>query len=550
MYGMGEPVKINNEVHMPVVETAENDEAGDTRTPEEKRLLKELRKKEEELQTMEAEHRYELERRINEEAEAKLKQFLVRRSESLEKERTEILDSAKREANALTADAKATTMSVIKKAETECIKLREEARREGHDQGYAEGRTESLEKYKTYIDAAGRLLSEINSRKEAYYISGEEEMRETVFELVRKVIGVELKADPAIIDGIIGEAAKNFRNSDYIKITLADDEISERFITDKKLMRDIIPYIPEIEIEFDDEAPEGTVIIDDGAEIVDASIPTQLDFLKEILRNTRGEDTEDEAEFMEEIKGRAHRRKSVTIGAGSETAEEIHPRAEAARGEAARGAARPAARAAEVETAAVETARPAAGAEMTADAETVRAAEEAGEQDMNETEITEAVMEETAMAETIEAAAQMAETVEAMAEMVKEAEAAEMAEAVETSLEIAEAVEAAAQMAEAVEARMADKTDAEAVETAAEIAEAVEAAAEMAEAVEAARKVKRNEAAAEIAEAVEEETAMAEAFEAAAEMASAVEAAAAEMETAAAKPKTTRKKKTAAAATE
>ena len=333
MYGMGEPVQINNEVDMPVAEP-DNEGAGDTRTPEEKRLMKELRKKEEELKTMEAEHRYEMENRINEEAEAKLKQFLVRRSESLEKERTEIIEAAKREAASLTADAKATTMSVIKKAETESIKLREEARREGHEQGYAEGRTESLEKYTKYIDAAGKLLGEINSRKEAYYISNEEEMRETIFEMVQKVIGVALKADPQIIDGIIGEAAKNFRNSDYIKITLADDEISERYITDKKLMRDIIPYIPEIEIEFDDEADEGTVIIDDGSEIVDAGIPTQLDFLKEILRNTRGENTEDEEEFMEEIKGRAHRRKSVTIGAGAETAEEIQPRVPGAADEA------------------------------------------------------------------------------------------------------------------------------------------------------------------------------------------------------------------------
>ena len=356
MYGMGEPVQINNKVYMP----EQDEETGEELSQEEVRL-KEL-KKEEEERAKEAERRIEMERRINEEAEAKLKQFLVRRSESLEKERTEIIEAAKKEAAAMAADAKATTMSVIKKAETECIKLREEARKEGHDQGYAEGRTESLEKYTKYIDAAGKLLGEINSRKEAYYISNEEEMRETVFEMVQKVIGVALKADPQIIDGIIGEAAKNFRNSDYIKITLADDEISERFITDKKLMRDIIPYIPEIEIEFDDEADEGTVIIDDGAEIVDASIPTQLDFLKEILRNTRGENTEDEEEFMEEIKGRSHRRKSVTIGAGSEVAEEIHPRVAEAAGAETEAAGAVMASAADEGAAGVETAAAAADA--------------------------------------------------------------------------------------------------------------------------------------------------------------------------------------------
>ena len=532
MYGMGEPVRINNEVAMPVAEVV-NEETGDTHTREEKRLMEELRKKEEELRTMEAEHRLELDRRINEESEAKLKQFLARRSESLEKERKEIIDAAKREANAITADAKSTTMSVIKKAESESIKLREEARREGHDQGYSEGRTESLEKYKKYIDAAGKLLSEINARKEAYYISGEEEMRETVFDMVRKVIGEELKADPAIIDGIIGEAAKTFRNSDYIKITLAEDEISERYVTDRKLMRDIIPYIPEIEIEFDDEAETGTVIIDNGSEIVDAGIPTQLDFLKEILRNTRGENTEDEEEFMEEIKGRTQRRKSITISAddpepavADRAVETASDRAAAVADRAMETAAEP--MAVEPEPVVFEPEpepvvkkpakkaepKPAKAAKTTRSARSTKTA-------------AKAVEEETAMAEAMEAAAEMTEAVEAAVKKSRAAEVLDMEEAVNAEVEMAEAMEAAAEMSQAFEA----ETE-EAFEAAAEIAEAMEAAAEMTEAVEAARKARRAEAAAEIAEAVNAGVEMAEAMEAASEMASAVEAAAEAVEAA------------------
>ncbi|MBQ7981531.1 MAG: hypothetical protein IJ305_07985 [Oscillospiraceae bacterium] len=142
------------------------------------------------------------------------------------------------------------------------------------------------------MDASGKLLSEINSRKEAYYISNEDELRTTVFEMVKKITRAELAADPKIIEGIIAEAAKNFRNSDYIKITLAEDDLTEKFRTDEKLIKEIIPFIPEVEIEFDDEAEEGTVILDNGSEIVDAGIPTQLDFLKEILNNTRGKTEE------------------------------------------------------------------------------------------------------------------------------------------------------------------------------------------------------------------------------------------------------------------
>ena len=296
VYGMGEPVVISNKVYIPS-EEPEEEEADTTEAEqqismeqllEEQRLEEQRRKEEEEAK----------ERRIREEIEIRFAQLVSEHKASMERERDEIIDQAKRQAEAMSADARAATISVINKAEKECIKLKELARQEGHtegyNEGYATGKEESIEKYKKFIDAAGKLLGEINSRKEAYYISNEEEMRDTVFELVQKITAAEIKTDPRVIDGIIGEAAKNFRNSDYIKITLAEDGISERYLTD--------------------EAEEGTVILDNGSEIVDAGIPTQLDFLKEILKNTRGESDGGDTE-SEEPRGLGRRKKTVTITA-------------------------------------------------------------------------------------------------------------------------------------------------------------------------------------------------------------------------------------------
>lgn len=274
-YEMGEPVTIDNTVYIPV----EDGETGETLSAEEMR-----RREEQEAAEKKAAEEY----RINEEVAKRVRVALAEKSAQLDKERAEIIEQAKKEAAAITADTKAATMAVMEKAQNECVILKEQAKNEGYDEGYASGREESLEKYKKYIDASGKLFSEINSRKEAYYISNEDELRNTVFEMVKKITRAELAANPKVIEGIIAEAAKNFRNSDYIKITLAEDELTERFRTDEKLIKELIPFVPEIEIEFDDEAEEGTVILDNGSEIVDAGIPTQLDFLKEILNNTRG----------------------------------------------------------------------------------------------------------------------------------------------------------------------------------------------------------------------------------------------------------------------
>lgn len=298
VYGNAEPVVIDNRVFIPT----EDEDTGEVISPEEQR-----RKEDEE--------RAERERRIQEEVDARVAQVLNDRSEALERERTRIIEDARNEASSITADAKAATMAVIDRANKECVKIKEIARQEGHTQGFAEGKEESLEKYKKYIDAAGNLLSEINARKEAYYISNEEDLRTTVFEVAQKVVHAELKASPEVIENILADAAKNFRNSDYIKIILKEEEMTERFKTDEKLINKIIPFIPDIEIVFDEDTEDGTIVLDNGSEIVDASIPTQLDFLKEILNNTRGVSGD---EGFEAVSIPAE-----TLGGGAEISEEF-----------------------------------------------------------------------------------------------------------------------------------------------------------------------------------------------------------------------------------
>ncbi len=278
MYEMGEPVRINNKVRMP---NEEEEEPQEDEISEEERLR------------MEKEEKAAEEKRFNDAVNAEIEKFMTNHKAAFERERDAVIAQAKKQAADMAADAKAATMSVLQKAEQECAVIKEQARKEGHDEGFAEGRKESIEKYEKYIDAAGKLLAEINSRKDAYYIANEDELRQTAFELTEKITMTELKTDPKILDGIIAEAAKNFRNSDYVKITLAEDEITERFKTDAKLINEIIPFIPEIEISFDSEAETGTVVIDNGSSIVDAGVPTQLEFLREIMKNTRGANSDD-----------------------------------------------------------------------------------------------------------------------------------------------------------------------------------------------------------------------------------------------------------------
>ncbi len=273
-YGGQEPVVIDNTVYIP----QENDDDNNFVSEEE------LRKKHLEEKAAE-------EKRFNDAVNAEVRRIIEMRSAELEQHRINILDAANKAAKATAEDAKKTTAAVLERASKECAILKEKAKAEGFKEGFDEGKKQSMEKCSKYIDASAQLLSDINAHKDAYYISNEKELRETLFLMVQKITKAELKTDPAVIERIIADAAKGFRNSDYIKISLADGEVSREIKTDEKLIKKLIPFIPDIDVEILPDAEEGTVILDNNQEIVDASVPTQLDFLKEILKNTREKTT-------------------------------------------------------------------------------------------------------------------------------------------------------------------------------------------------------------------------------------------------------------------
>ncbi len=273
-YGLGEPVTIDNTVVIP------SDEPEPEEVSEEDILLKQEEEKKAE------------EQRFRKTVDAEVARIIEARRGEIEQERSKIIETAKKSAQSMAEDAKSTTAAVLERASKECAILKEKAKAEGFKEGFDEGKRQSIEKCSKYVDASAQLLSDINARKDAYYIENEEELRETLFCMVEKITKEELKSDPQVIERIIADAAKAFRNSDYIKISLAEGEVSRKIKTDEKLIKQLIPYVPDIDIEILPDAEDGTVILDNGEEIADASVPTQLEFLKEILKNTRGDNND------------------------------------------------------------------------------------------------------------------------------------------------------------------------------------------------------------------------------------------------------------------
>jgi flagellar assembly protein FliH len=207
--------------------------------------------------------------------------------ERISREREEIIELAKKTAEGIREDARQTAIAAMEAAQQDAERIRIQANDDGYREGYAAAKEDALGKYTAAIDEAIRLLDEIKSRKDGYFRENEFELISLIYTICEKILHNELTQSPGIVRGIIADAAKAYRNSVSVKISLPDNEESRLITADGTFLRTILPHVRDIDIDILDDAPEGTVVLDDGHDVTDASVPTQLEFLKEILDNSR-----------------------------------------------------------------------------------------------------------------------------------------------------------------------------------------------------------------------------------------------------------------------
>lgn len=260
-----EPVFIDNTVIIPVKPIFSED------NPEDEDALRRRLEKER--------HEQEVQSEISRQVDAIKNQ--------LEQENAEFFQKSEHMRQKIINDAKAQADEIMKKVKLDAETELENARKKGFEEGFNAGRGEALSQCETYVKTAAQFLSEINSRKEAYFIQNEEKLLDISIEMTEKITLEELKTDKNVLFRIVEQAAKNFRNSDYIKISFAKGDVSREVVTDLEFIKTLVGNIPEIEVEVLPEAAEGTVILDNNSEIIDASVPTQLELLKEIMKNSK-----------------------------------------------------------------------------------------------------------------------------------------------------------------------------------------------------------------------------------------------------------------------
>lgn len=214
-------------------------------------------------------------------------QISERHRQELEQEKEKITGFYRAEGERALAEAREKAQKILsdteKQAQAEAIfeQSKADGFAKGHEDGYAAG----LDKCRDMLAELKRLSEQMVSDKAELFDSYEVEIFDTVMEIVNRITLNSLgQKDKAVIKKTIKEAGKSFRGSEYVKLTLSKTDVSEEMAADTDYFKKLFNNVKNVEVEVLKDAPSGTVIIDNGSEITDAGIQTQLKMIEELGR--------------------------------------------------------------------------------------------------------------------------------------------------------------------------------------------------------------------------------------------------------------------------
>lgn len=200
---------------------------------------------------------------------------------------TEIYEQTKEIAQKTVQEARDEAAGILKAAKEEAVRLGDSSKQQGYNegvkQGYDEGYVKALKKCKDSLVELKELAAQVTEEKSELLMQYERQLFDTIFDIAQRVtLGALGQKDKGVITRMIQEAGKKYKASKTVKITLSKLDVSDEADIDEQLLKSVFRNCENVDVEILDDAPSGTLMIDDGTEITDASVMTQLKMVEQL----------------------------------------------------------------------------------------------------------------------------------------------------------------------------------------------------------------------------------------------------------------------------
>lgn len=218
-----------------------------------------------------------------EEEEVEEKDAKAQYEELLEAER-KIVEQAEEQAKRILSDAR-----------EQADILRRKAFAEGHEEGVEAGYKEAYEEQRRLLDEEIRqlqtdaedVLRSISIEKTKLLEQYVDDLKRISLAIAEKIIQTSLQSSGDIVKRMILAATDKITKKQWAKIYITKCETGVSMEVDAEFLDALSKLSDNIKIITMDNGEEGTCIIELPDEIIDASVSTQLENIKDILNNVR-----------------------------------------------------------------------------------------------------------------------------------------------------------------------------------------------------------------------------------------------------------------------
>ena len=208
--------------------------------------------------------------------------------ERWEEEEARILEEARQEASRILEEAR-------QEAAWEKEKAAEEGRREGYAEGYREGRQKAEGEFRDEIEDhllefqedMRKALDAVDTARKNCLHTYLEELKDCAIAIGEKVIHISLRSSGEVIKQMIISATEKLKKTAWVKIYMDKYDYDMMMEADAGVIDELSHLSDNIKFIVMDKEDRGSCIIEMPEEIVDVSVNTQIENIKDILENVR-----------------------------------------------------------------------------------------------------------------------------------------------------------------------------------------------------------------------------------------------------------------------
>lgn len=206
--------------------------------------------------------------------------------ERAEEETSRLLEEARKKAEEILLSADAQVKEAFSQA-------REDGAKEGYEAGYLEGRKKAEEECReelrrtlaAFQEEMKRTLSSVETAKEQCLHRYLEELKDCAVAVGEKVIHISLKSSGEVIKQMIVSATEKLKKTAWVKIYIDKFDYDMMMEADTGILDQLSHLSDNIKFIVMDKEDRGNCIIEMPEEIVDVSVNTQIENIKDILGN-------------------------------------------------------------------------------------------------------------------------------------------------------------------------------------------------------------------------------------------------------------------------